>query len=110
MSASPYTDPENAALELIAATADTLDGETDTDMLRGLCSPLRRQRCFAGLCWPDARLVALAIVEAATTRTDAAYCLVSRSRDALAGTDGAAWWDRDKVAQALTIAADVLGL
>ena len=62
-------------------------------------------RIIAGLDWPDAKLCA-SMIAAAITRPDAADVLLNHARDALAGTDGIAWRDHDRVARAFVIAAD----
>lgn len=46
------------------------------------------------------------MIAAAITRPDAPGVLLNHARDALAGTDGIAWRNRDLVARAFVIAAD----
>jgi hypothetical protein len=65
----------------------------------------------AGMSWPDAREAAKAIAfDSVLLRGKAVESLRRRATDALAGSDGRPWQDRDAAARALNIAAEVLGV
>ena len=77
--------------------------------MRAVVGALRADRAFASLSWPDAEQVADAItstlIDHAADAAHAAEHLRQRTRDALAGTDGIVWNDREAAARALNIAA-----
>ena len=65
---------------------------------------------LTGLCGHDANLVASQVAFALCRRTDLGDYLRDKGRGVLSGTDGVAWRDSDRVAQAYVAAADELGL
>jgi hypothetical protein len=100
-------DIEFVALTLIKRSTSglTLSGaslEAFVHMLRAVVGALGAERAFASLSWPDAEQVADAITSTLIDNAaDAAENLCQRTRDALAGTDGIVWNDREAAARAL---------
>lgn len=80
------------------------------DVQQDYCGVLHAEGCFAGLTWADAKAIAAAVSFDIVTRDDAADFLRNRARNVLAGTDNMVWKNRQGAAQALSIAATVLGL
>jgi hypothetical protein len=102
----PDADPENAALQLIIRLpAKILHTDRRALVWHAYAAVLAEEHAFQGLGWPDAKLCA-SMIAAAITRPGAADVLLNHARDALAGTDGIAWRNRDLVARAFVIAAD----
>ena len=101
-------DPEAAALELIVRVPTDVLGHDSPprDVLQDFASLLHVEGCFAGLSWHDARHAATAIV--VEKRDDAAEFLRGRAARACDGSDNMEWDDREAMARALTIAADIL--
>jgi hypothetical protein len=105
----PPTDPESAALRLLAGHVRTLIHTTAQDAaVADVCARLRKKHVLAGLCGHDANLVASLVAVALCRRIDLGDYLRDKARAALSGTDGVAWRDRDRVAQAYAAAADEL--
>ncbi len=109
-------DPETAALELIVRVpAKVLSNPTHgshlplREALQDLASLLHAEGAFAGMSWHDARHAASAIMFAALHRDDAAESLV-RQAERVRGGDRMTWDDREAMARALTIGAQVLAL
>jgi hypothetical protein len=105
------TDPEAAALAIIATLPSAaLKSSTIAPMLlQDFADQLAAEGAFTGLGWSDARHVAQAICAELLTGTGSvADRLRNAARDALAGTDGNTWVDRERVSRAFTIAAALL--
>jgi hypothetical protein len=105
------SDPEAAALELIVRLPeDVMHTAAFTTVLQDYCGALHVEGAFAGLSWADAKDVAAAVSFDMCIRDDAEAFIRHRARNALAGTDGMLWENRQGAARALDIAATVLGL
>lgn len=104
------TDPEASALDLIVDAAEAATGSTAfRAVLQDLAGLLQLERVFAGLTWPDARLVAAAIAFDAVMSPRPARSLRTRAECVLDGWPATA--DQASVARALnTAAAAVAGL
>jgi hypothetical protein len=101
----PDADPENAALQLIIRLpAKILHTDRRALVWHAYAAVLAEEHAFQGLGWPDAKLCA-SMIAAAITRPGAGDVLCNHARDALAGTDGIAWRNRERVARAFVIAA-----
>ena len=81
-----------------------------TTVLQDYCGILHAEGAFAGLSWRDARHVAAAVSFDVCTRDDPAEFLRHRAQLTRDGQDGQTWDDRDAMARAFTIGAQVLGL
>ena len=104
-------DPEAAALELIVRVpTDVLGHDSPRDALQDFASLLHAEDCFAGMSWHDARHAATVIICDAINQDDAPAVLRDRAARVLDGTDNMTWDDRDAMARALTIGAEVLSL
>lgn len=102
---------ETAALDLLCRyprlvySAD--DSEELTPIVQKLAGPLRVQRAFDGLCWPDARRVVGAIIAAVRDGDPVAMVsdLAGRAREGL--EDVRDWVDEKAVARSLDIIANI---
>ena len=96
-------------MRLLAGHVRTLIHTTAHDAaVADVCARLRKKHLLAGLCGHDANLVASLVAVALCRRIDLGDYLRDKARAALSGTDGVAWRDRDRVAQAFAAAADEL--
>lgn len=106
-------DPEAAALELIVRIPTEVMAEPGRllhpliEVLQDFTGMLSVEGAFTGMVWPDAKQIAAAIAMDLCTRDDAGDFLRYRAGNALSGADGMVWRDRDLVARALTLAADL---
>ena len=80
------------------------------EALQDFASLLDAEDCFAGMSWHDARHAATVIIFDAINQDDAQAVLLRRAERVLDGTDNMTWDNRDAMARALTIGAEVLGL
>ena len=111
-------DPETAALELIVRLPSCLSQRLAaataaaglTEVLQDYCTVLDAEGCFAGMSWHDAKAAAAAICFDICNRDDPAEFLRHRAQLTREGQDGQTWDDRDAMARAFTIGAQVLGL
>ncbi len=100
----PEADPEQAALRVITYLPAKIIGTGFTAVWAAYAAVLAEHRAFRGLDWADAGNCAYMIADA-ITRPDPADVLLNHVRDALAGTDGVGWCNRERVARAFVLAA-----
>jgi hypothetical protein len=113
--ASPEPIPaivESAALDLFNRYPRLVYSAEETEKLapfvKKLAGPLRAERAFAGLCWPDAhRLVGAMVVAVCEGEpVDTLNGLAKRAREGL--EDVRDWVDDNAVARSLDIIANLL--
>jgi hypothetical protein len=103
---------ETAALDLFYRYPRLVYSAEETEKLtpvvKKLAGPLRVERAFAGLCWPDAHRLVGAMVSAVCDGepADTLNGLAKRAREGL--EDVRDWVDENAVARSLDIIADLL--
>jgi hypothetical protein len=91
--------------ESVAAADSTLRA-----VLQDITGLLQREGVFIGLTWPDAHMVAVAVLLDSCNEDDAAPSLRPRAHAVLGFRDGQQWVDRAAAVRALNLAANVLDM